>query len=576
MNEDLRTASEELETGRKKLQSINEELSRVNQELKSRMEELGRANSDLDNLMASTAIARNSEEAIRELSAENDARLRTFNAVINSAQDFIYHFDLEGRFTFANQPLLDLWQQPLEEIVGKSFHELKYSRELADALQQQIEEVIATRRPFRGRTPYTSAFGTRHYEYIFTPLMRPDGTVEAVAGVTRDITLQTEAEAALRLSEERLRLIVESARDYAIFSADLERRVTSWNFGAERLLGYAEEEIVGQPADVIFTEEDRAARAPEAEATTATAQGRALDERWHLRKDGSRFWGSGMMMAMHDSSGAVIGLLKIFRDQSEARAAQEALERSRQELWEALQENERARAEVEAAGKAKDHFLAVLSHELRTPLTPVLMAVQTLARRKDLPPAVADALEMIRRNIEVEAHFVDDLLDITRIARGKIEILREPVDLHEVAIRAVEVSAPDMEAKRQQLTVSLDASQHRVRGDATRLQQVFWNLLKNASKFTPEAGQIWMRSRNELERIIVEVSDTGIGIEAEAFSRIFDAFEQAEESVTREFGGLGLGLAISKATIDTHDGTLRVSSPGRNQGSTFAVELPLL
>jgi two-component system CheB/CheR fusion protein len=351
--------------------------------------------------------------------------------------------------------------------------------------------------------------------------------------------------------------------------------VTSWNAGAERLLGWSEAEIIGQPGDVIFSPEDRAQGVPEHEAAQALGEGRAIDERWHVRKDGTRFWGSGVMMAMRDGSSQIVGLVKIFRDDTEARQAKEALEQSRQELWEALQETERARADAEAAGLAKDHFLAVLSHELRTPLTPVLMAVQTLARRKDLPAQVTEALEMIRRNVLLEAHFIDDLLDLTRVTRGKLELVREPMDLHETVRRAVEISIGDIEGKLQRVTLNLEASRSRLEGDFMRLQQVFWNLLKNASKFTPEGGLIRVTSRNEPGRVLVEISDNGVGFEPEDAERIFDAFTQANRAVTREFGGLGLGLAISKATVDAHGGRLHATSPGPGKGAAFTVELPL-
>lgn len=241
----------------------------------------------------------------------------------------------------------------------------------------------------------------------------------------------------------------------------------------------------------------------------------------------------------------------------------------------ALEETEHTRAEAEAAGRAKDHFLAVLSHELRTPLTPVLMAVHTLARRADLPPEVREAMEMIQRNVEVEANFVDDLLDITRIARGKIEVVRETMDLHAAVARAVEITASDFEEKKQRLRVALEARAHLLSGDDLRLQQVFWNLLKNASKFTPEGGEISLRSRNEAGGIVVEVSDRGMGINPAALTKIFNPFEQADESVARRFGGLGLGLAIAHAIIEAHGGALRASSLGPGLGATFALTLPL-
>jgi signal transduction histidine kinase len=203
------------------------------------------------------------------------------------------------------------------------------------------------------------------------------------------------------------------------------------------------------------------------------------------------------------------------------------------------------------------------------------MAVNTIGRVKDLPPLIRDALEMIRRNVQVEAHFIDDLLDLTKISRGKLELVREPMDLHETISRAVEVSASDMESKKQQLTLDLEAGIAQLEGDQMRLQQAFWNLLKNASKFTPERGQIHITSRNQEDRIIVEVSDTGVGFPPEKAEAIFDPFAQASVAVTREFGGLGLGLAISKAAIEAHGGALRAHSEGANRGAIFTVELPL-
>ena len=390
-----------------------------------------------------------------------------------------------------------------------------------------------------------------------------------------DITERTRSEQALRESQERLRLVVENAREYAIFSMNLDRRITSWNQGATTILHYLPEEAIGQTGDIIFTPEDRASHAPEQEVETAVSEGRATDERWHLRKDGSRLWGSGVMMAMHDAQGQAIGLVKIFRDHTEQLRAKEALEKSREELWQALAEADRAREEVEAAANAKDHFLAVLSHELRTPLTPMMMATQTLLRRKDLPDSVTEALTMIQRNTQLESRFVDELLDITKIERGKMEIVRALMDMHEAIAHAVEISKPDIEAKAQQLTVSLDAPEHRVEGDFPRLQQVIWNLVKNASKFTPRGGEIRLRTSNDSGRLVIEVMDRGIGIAPEALVHIFDPFTQADATITREYGGLGLGLAIAKASVLGHDGELRVSSLGAGHGATFTVSLPL-
>jgi two-component system CheB/CheR fusion protein len=380
----------------------------------------------------------------------------------------------------------------------------------------------------------------------------------------------------LRHSEERLRLIVENARDFAIFATDMERRVTSWNSGAERILGYAEAEIVGQSADIIFTPEDRAAGACEREAQTALAEGRANDERWHIRKDGIRFWGSGVMTAMHGPAGEALGFVKVLRDQTEAKRAQEALSQSQAELEAALRAAEAARQEAEAANRTKDLFLATLSHELRTPLTPIALAVDGLLRRADLPPRFKEALEMISRNVQIEATLVADLLDVTRISRGKLELACSRLDVHEAVRQAVEVVEAEIQAKQQQLTVDLAAERSELEGDFIRLQQAFWNLLKNSSKFTPACGQIRVSSRNEeLNWLVIEVVDTGRGVDPAALPHIFEAFRQEERAVTTQFGGLGLGLAITKAIVAGHNGSIAAFSAGRNQGFTCTIKLPL-
>jgi two-component system CheB/CheR fusion protein len=392
------------------------------------------------------------------------------------------------------------------------------------------------------------------------PYRTVDDHIGGVVLTLLDITQRKRAEEELRGSEDRFRLIIESAREYAIFTADLKRRVTSWNSGAERMLGYSEAEIVGKSADIIFVEEDRAKGDAGGEAEKALSEGRATNERWHLRKDGSRFWGSGLMMPLRDAKGKPIGLVKIFRDQTDERAAQQALEESRRE--------------AEAANRAKDRFLAVLSHELRTPLAPIVMAAHAVAEEKGLSEESREALEVIERNIKIECNLIDDLLDVTRIGRGKMEITKAPIDVHEVIRKAVEICRTGMGAKKQKLAIALEAKRHTIHGDFTRLQQVFWNLVQNASKFTPEKGTVEILSRNEGDALIVEVRDNGIGIAPEAFPGIFDAFAQADASISKKYGGLGLGLAISKACVEGHGGNLSAASDGPQKGATFTITLP--
>jgi signal transduction histidine kinase/ActR/RegA family two-component response regulator len=236
-----------------------------------------------------------------------------------------------------------------------------------------------------------------------------------------------------------------------------------------------------------------------------------------------------------------------------------------------------AKKVAEKASHAKDAFLAALSHELRTPLTPALMAAVALENDFTLTERVRKEVGMIRRNVELEARLIDDLLDLTRIARGKLELQTGPTDMHTVIHRAVEICLSDFEAKNIQLTTRLDAARVFTKADAVRMQQVFWNLLRNAAKFTPNGGFVsirtWGASADDTFWAVVE--DTGIGFAPDSAPKLFNAFEQGGRHITRQFGGLGLGLAISRSIVELHGGTLAADSEGEGKGARFTVRLPL-
>ena len=525
MNEELRSATEELETGREELLSLNEELTLVNSELSSNVDQLAQANNDLHNLMASTAIA----------TVFLDRELRVKRYTPSAVELFSLIPSDVGR------PLQDLNTVLDFELIRQD------AAQALQLLTPAEREVQAHGRWFIART---------------VPYRTDDDRIAGVVLTFIDITERKRLDAASRSTSEQLRLIVENAHEYAIFSTDMERRVTVWNRGAERLLGFSAQDIIGQTADRIFTDEDRAAGVPEYEATTALREGRASDERWHVRRDGTRFWGSGVMMALRNDAGVAIGLVKIFRDQTEMRLALQALEESRNA--------------AHAATQAKDRFLAVLSHELRTPLSPVLLVIDALSRRKDLPADAHGMLQMMRRNVIAQTRMIQDLLDITRIASGKLEIANQPLDLHETVHGAIEVCETQLLARQQVWEVALMAARTTVVGDADRLRQAVWNLLQNASKFSPVGGPITLRTHNpDADSIRIEVQDSGIGIEASARERIFDAFTQGDVNITRQFGGLGLGLAIVKAAVEAHGGRVAVHSEGKGHGARFEIDLPL-
>ncbi len=228
---------------------------------------------------------------------------------------------------------------------------------------------------------------------------------------------------------------------------------------------------------------------------------------------------------------------------------------------------EHARVEAERASAAKDKFLAMLSHELRTPLTPVLASVTTLEHEKSLPEELREALQIIRRNVELEARLIDDLLDLTRISKGKVRLSFEVVDAHTLLRNALEICQSEIEQKKLELLIEFGANSVFLRADPARLQQIFWNLIKNAVKFTPNGGQLRIRTSNDgAGHLQVEVEDSGCGIDPEVLPRIFYAFEQGRRS---QLGGLGLGLAITKALVEAHQGSIAAESHGRDRGSKF-------
>lgn len=364
-------------------------------------------------------------------------------------------------------------------------------------------------------------------------------------------------------SEEQFRLLVESVEEYAIYMLDPIGTVTTWNSGAERIKGYKAEEIIGKNFACFYTAEDVATKKPEHNLAEARRLGHIRDQGQRVRKDGSIFDAEVVLAALLDKTGELRGFSKVTRDiTSQVRA----------------RETEAAKLAAEEASRAKDHFLAALSHELRTPLTPALAAASFLAHQtKRMPSEFAREIETIQRNVQLQARLIDDLLDLTRVVRGKLELHFDRVDAHALVRDALEISQPDIISKGLAVTVAMDAKEHHIWGDPVRVQQVFWNLINNAVKFTSRAGTIDIRTSNDKQNSFkFEISDSGIGIDPTKIKSLFQPFEQADPSITRRFGGLGLGLAISKYIVDLHDGAIAVESRGRSYGATFNVTLAVL
>jgi PAS domain S-box-containing protein len=366
------------------------------------------------------------EEALARLTGAKDQQRRIYETALSNSADFNYVFDLEGRFRYVNQALLNLWGKQLQEAVGKNFFELDYPHDLADRLQRQIQQVIDTKQPVKDETPYSSAVGERQYEYIFVPVLGANGEVEAVAGSTRDITERKRAEEALR---------------------DADRR--------------------------------------------------------------------------------------------------------------------------------KDEFLATLAHELRNPLAPIGNSLQILKMPRVDAATVQETRDMMERQVQHLVRLVDDLLDVSRVMRGKIELRKEPVELASVVVRAVETAQPLIEVQGHRLEITVPPESLLLDADPVRLAQVVGNLLTNAAKYTESNGRIWITAERVGGQAVLTVRDTGIGIAPDMLPHVFDLFIQVDHAATRSQGGLGIGLTLVKNLAEMHGGTVEARSEGLGKGCEFVVRLPL-
>jgi len=501
-------------------------------------------------------------------------------AVLMSVGDAVMASDSQGLVTFMNPIAQTLTGWSQDEAAGQPLESVfrTVREETREPIANPASKLIGSgMNPGLGNhTVLVARDGTeRSIDDSAAPIKDDTGHTGGVVLVFRDVAERRRWEEVLRKSEERYRIMVEQVKEYAIFTLDPAGYSTSWNAGVERLLGYAETEFIGQHLSRIFLPEDVSRGDPAEELKTASAEGQASQDRWQVRHDGTRFWASGLTTALHDERGNLLGFTKVLRDLTDLKRAEE--ERA------ALLERERAaRAEAEAANQAKDQFLAVLSHELRTPLTPVLLTVSALLEDPETSLAMRPTLEMTRDNVELEARLIDDLLDITRIVRGKMPLNREVIDAHALIHRTVQICQEDIRSGGLQLILELGAFEHHVFADSARLQQVIWNLIKNAVKFTPAGGKLSIRTYQSdgagtdscRHDLVVEVADSGSGIEPDLLPRIFDAFEQgAAFSKSRRQGGLGLGLAISRSIVEAHGGCLTAASDGPYQGATFTLRL---
>lgn len=400
---------------------------------------------------------------------------------------------------------------------------------------------------------------------ILTALYDDQHTLLGFSMILRDLSARRLAEAFVKDSESRLSAIVNTAVD-GIITIDQHGVIESCNPATERLFGYSMREMIGQNVRMLMPSPFREQHDAYLEHYLHTGERKIIGigrEVMGRRKDGTTF---PMDLAVSE---LYIGGKRMFTGLVHDVTDRKRAEHERDRL---LESERAARAEAERANRAKDDFLAALSHELRTPLTPVLLSVSLIGQDPELSPALREDIELIRRNVVLEARLIDDLLDLTRVVRGKMMLTPETTDIHHLIQRAADTC--DHKGGID-LVFELQAKAHHIHADPARMQQVFWNLLSNAHKFTPIGGTIFVRTSNPRSGMVrVEVTDTGRGIDAELLPKIFNAFEQGDSNTARRFGGLGLGLAICRAITAAHQATLTAESAGKAKGSSFFVEIP--
>ncbi len=364
--------------------------------------------------------------------------------------------------------------------------------------------------------------------------------------------------------KDLLAITLSSIGDCVIVT-DADGRITFMNAVAEKVTGWKFEEARLRPTTEVFTIVSEFSHEPvESPVTKVIKSGATVSSANHsllVRRDGSEVPIDDSGAPIRQADGTLCGVVLVFRDFSEHKAAEKKLKESKEA--------------AETASKAKDRFLAVLSHELRTPLTPVLATLNLWEASDELPRSIKSDVQMLRRSVELEARIIDDLLDLTRIAKGMLSFTPEDTDVHELLQFLVGMCHNEFQSKQLTLSMRLKAERHCVHTDAGRLQQILWNITRNAAKFNESGGIISMTTSNdENQNLTITVADSGIGMTSETLSRLFTPFEQGEQSISRRYGGLGLGMAISAALAELLGGRLSARSEGLGKGSVFTLVFP--
>ena len=480
---------------------------------------------------------------------------KLFQLMADSVRDYaIFLLDPQGYILTWNPGAQRAKQYTAEEIIGRHFS-IFYT---APDIERKWPALELQRATMEGRFEdegwRVRKDGTRFWaSVVITALRGEGGKLLAFSKITRDLTQRREQEDRLQRSEERFRLLIEGVQDYAIYMVNPEGLVTSWNEGARRIKGYEAAEVLGKHFSRFYGADDIAAGKPWAELAMAREHGRAEDEGWRVRKDGSRFWARVVVTALRDAEGRLYGFAKVTQDMTQQRHA----------------------AALEDATRHVHDFIAVLAHELRNPLAPIRNAAQLL---QGAAPGGED-FEVARRAIDRQSaqlsRIVDDLLDIGRITRGAFSIHPKALDLRDIVARALETARPGIESARHQLSVDLPDEPIPLQGDDLRLVQALTNVLNNAARYTEARGKIALSLRRDNGFALLSVRDTGQGIAPEFMGSIFGMFVQGRGALTRPQTGLGVGLALARTIVELHHGTIEAKSEGVGKGSEFIIRLPV-
>ncbi|HEX9161575.1 MAG TPA: PAS domain S-box protein [Thermoanaerobaculia bacterium] len=519
----------------------------------------------------------------------NPQRFRDFSSaeelamLVEEVRDYaMFVLDLKGTIRSWNRGAENIMGYSADEAVGRHFSLFYPPDDVARKKPDGELALAAAEGRMEDEGWRIRKDGARFWaNTVITALRGPGGELRGFAKVTRDLTERREADERLRQSEELFRLLISSVEEYAIFMLDPTGHITTWNAGARRIKGYAPEEIIGKHFSIFYPAAEKAARKPDRELEIAIREGKFEEEGWRLRKDGSRFWANVLITPVHDGRGELRGFAKVTRDitdRKEQQEMQQALLEQREARLQAEEERRRAEASyrvAQEANRAKDEFLMTLSHELRTPLTAILGWARMLPAIPPGDQAFHDAVAAIARGAQLQATLIDDVLDVSRIISGKLRLTRESIEVERVLNGALDAVRPSAEARSISIVLAFSNGLGNIVGDATRLQQIVWNLLTNAVKFTPKGGIITLAARRTSSHVQISVVDNGEGIDPAFLPHVFEAFRQAESPSTRVHGGLGLGLSIVRYLVEAHGGTVSAESSGRGKGATFTVILPV-